>query len=99
MGFSDRRVFGMLALLSSFIDFQHHQFHIDHVFPKSRFTRVRLLDAGIVEDQIDGHVDCSNRIGNLQLLDGTANLEKRARLPSEWMEEAYPNPEATSALL
>ena len=94
MGFSDRRVFGMLSLLSPFIDFQHHQFHIDHVFPKSRFTRVRLLGAGIVEDQIDNHVDCSNRIGNLQLLDGAANIEKRARLPFEWMEEAYPNQEA-----
>ena len=94
MGFSDRRVFGLLSLLSPFIDFQHHQFHIDHVFPKSRFARGRLLDAGIDEDQVDNHVDCANRIGNLQLLDDTANLEKRARLPSEWMEEAYPDEEA-----
>lgn len=94
MGFSDHRLFGMLALLSPFIDFQHHQFHIDHVFPKSRFTPRRLLDAGIREDQIESHVDCSNRIGNLQLLDGAANLEKRARLPLEWMEDAYPDQEA-----
>ena len=94
MGFSDRRVFGLLSLLSPFIDFQHHQFHIDHVFPKSRFGRGRLLDAGIDEDEVDNHMDCVNRIGNLQLLDGAANLEKRARLPLEWMEEAYPDEEA-----
>lgn len=94
MGFSDRRVFGLLSLLSPFIDFQHHQFHIDHVFPKSRFGRGRLRDAGIDEDQMANYVDCANRIGNLQLLDGVVNLEKRARLPLEWMEEAYPNEEA-----
>ena len=94
MGFSDRRVFGLLSLLSPFIDFQRNQFHIDHVFPKSRFARGRLLAAGIDEDEVDIHVDCANRIGNLQLLDGATNLEKRARLPLEWMEEAYPEEEA-----
>ena len=94
MGVSDRRVFGLLALLSPFIDFQHHQFHIDHVFPKSRFTRGQLRGAGIDEDQIENHVDSANRIGNLQLLDGAVNLEKRAQLPLDWMEIEYPNEEA-----
>ena len=94
MGFSDRRVFGLLSLLSPFIDFQHHQFHIDHIFPKSRFERGRLLDAGVDENEVDNHVDCANRIGNLQLLDGAVNLKKRARLPSEWMAEVYPDEEA-----
>ena len=94
MSYSDRRVFALLALLSPFIDFQHHQFHIDHVFPKSRFARGRLLDAGVDEDHVENHVDCANRIGNLQLLDDAANLEKRARLPWDWMEEAYPDEEA-----
>ena len=94
MGISDRRVFGLLALLSPFIDLQHHQFHIDHVFPKSRFTRRGLLDAGIDEGQIENHMDSANRIGNLQLLDGAVNLEKRAKLPWDWMEIEYPNEEA-----
>lgn len=94
MGISDRRAFGLLALLSPFINFQHHQFHIDHVFPKSRFTRGRLLRAGIDEDQIETHVDSANRIGNLQLLDGAVNLEKRAQLPLDWMDVEYPNEDA-----
>ena len=94
MGISDRRMFGMLSLLSPFIDFQHHQFHIDHVFPKSRFTRNRLLAAGICDEQIESHLDCCNRIGNLQLLDGAANLAKRAKMPLDWMEEAYRDEEA-----
>ena len=89
MGLNDRRVFAQLALLSPFIDFQHHQFHIDHVFPKSRFTISRLLNAGIIEEQIEVLTDCANRIGNLQLLDGAINLEKQATLPAEWIETQF----------
>ena len=38
MGIGDRRTFGLLALLSPFIELQRHQFHIDHNFPGTRFT-------------------------------------------------------------
>lgn len=91
--YSDRRIFGLLSLLSPFIDFQHHQFHIDHVFPSSRFTRKRLLDAGIDVSEVEVFMDCANRIGNLQLLDGVANIEKSKQLPLEWIEKAYPGEE------
>ena len=91
MGLTDRRVFALLALLSPFIDFQHHQFHIDHVFPRSRFTTTRLRDAGVDNEQVDEFVDCADRIGNLQLLDGTVNLEKRATLPAEWIDARFHN--------
>ena len=98
MRISDRRVFALLALLSPFIDLQHHQFHIDHVFPKSRFTPTRLRHAGVgdeqIDEQIDDFVDCVNRIANLQLLDGTINLEKRAKLPAEWIERHFRNEES-----
>ena len=93
MGLNDRRVFALLAMLSSFIDFQHHHFHIDHVFPKSRFTPSRLREAGIDDKQIDTLVDCANRIGNLQLLDGAINLEKQATLPADWIEMQSPDEE------
>ena len=93
MGLSDRRLFALLALLSPFIDLQHHHFHIDHVFPKSRFTPIRLREAGIDFEQIEVLADCANRIGNLQLLDGAINLEKQATLPAEWVETKYPNEE------
>lgn len=93
MGLSDRRIFALLAMLSPFIDFQHHHFHIDHVFPKSRFTPRRLQEAGIDENQIDVLIGCANRIGNLQLLDGAINLEKQATLPAEWIETQFPTEE------
>ena len=94
MGIGDRRTFGLLALLSPFIDLQHHQFHIDHIFPRSRFTRKRLQDAGIAVEQVDEFMDCADRIANLQLLDGPSNLEKQATLPAEWVEARYPDEEA-----
>ena len=94
MGIGDRRTFGLLALISPFIDLQRHQFHIDHVFPRSRFTRKRLQDAGIAAEQVDVFMDCANRIANLQLLDGPSNREKQAMLPAEWIEAKYPDEEA-----
>ena len=93
MGLNDRRIFALLAMLSPFIDFQHHHFHIDHIFPKSRFTQRRLHEAGVDENQIDILIDCANRIGNLQLLDGAINLEKQATLPAEWVEVQFPTEE------
>ena len=94
MRLNDRRVFALLALLSPFINLQHHHFHIDHVFPKSRFTRGRLREAGIDDEQCDELADRANRIGNLQLLDGAINLEKQATLPAEWIEIQYSDPES-----
>ena len=94
MGLKDRRVFALLALLSPFIDFRRHQYHIDHVFPRSRITRKLLRDAGIGEEEMDTFVDCADRIGNLQLLDGASNLQKQATLPAEWIDAQYPTEES-----
>lgn len=89
MRIADRRIFALLALLSPFIDLQHHHFHIDHVFPKSRFTPTCLKKAGIDEKQFTDMADRADRIGNLQLLDGKLNLEKRAKMPAKWIEYRY----------
>lgn len=94
MGISDRRIFPLLALLSPFIDLQHHHFHIDHVFPNSRFTPTRLRNAGVGDEHHQAFADHANRIANLQLLDGEINLEKRARLPTEWMQEHFAEDQA-----
>ena len=89
MAFSDRRVFALLTLLSPSIDLRTHHFHIDHIFPKSRFTKVRLRSAGVIDEEHENYVDCANRVGNLQLLEGIPNVEKRAKMPAEWMEEHF----------
>ena len=66
-----------------------NQFHIDHVFPVSRFTRSKLRKAGIVEENIDPYLDKVNQLPNLQLLEGAANNEKRAVMPSDWLDNLY----------
>lgn len=88
MKYGDKRLFALLSLLFPFVDLKN-QFHIDHFFPKSRFTNAKLDKAGI--EDVDNYSDWCNRIANLQLLDGPANLEKREKLPSEWLKKQFPN--------
>ena len=94
MAISDRRVFALLTLLSPSIDLRTHHFHIDHIFPKSRFTKAHLRTAEVVDEQHEAYADCANRIGNLQLLEGIPNVEKRAKMPAEWLEEHFANEQA-----
>ena len=94
MTFNDRRVFALLTLLSPSIDLRTHLFHIDHIFPKSRFTRAQLRAAGVVEEQHDTFSDCASRIGNLQLLEGIPNVEKRAKMPAEWLDGHFSGEQA-----
>ena len=79
--YGDRRVFPLLSLLFPFVDF-HNQFHVDHVYPKSRFSRKKLLKAGVAEDEVEGLERRANELPNLQLLEGAANTEKQAAMPA-----------------
>ena len=83
--FGDRRTFSLLSLIFRHLDLRQH-FHVDHVFPKSRFTRAKLDTAGISQDKIDQLQDAADRLPNLQLLEGHENVQKRAMLPTEWLE-------------
>jgi hypothetical protein len=71
------------------------KFHEDHIFPKSRFTRKRLAAAGIPADRIDEYLETVNLLPNLQLLAGTANIEKQDALPADWIgsESVFPSDE------
>jgi hypothetical protein len=89
MQYGDKRLFALLSLLFPFVDL-HNQFHIDHVFPISRFTALRLTKAGVPEAKIEQFAELANSLGNLQLLEGASNVEKRAILPAEWLAKRYP---------
>ena len=78
----------LLVLLYPFIDTSHHM-HIDHVYPKSRFTRVKLQRAGIDEDDLEYLPDWANRLPNLQLLKGGPNQEKSTTFPAIWLTNTY----------
>lgn len=86
---SKDRTFALLALLYPFVDVGGHKFHIDHIFPSSRFSARRLLEAGVPEEDVPEFRDRANRLPNLQLLVGEANESKSDTLPQQWMTETF----------
>jgi hypothetical protein len=88
MRYGDKRLFGLMSLLFTFVDLRN-QFHIDHVFPISRFTSARLRRAGVPEAKVEELAQLASELPNLQLLEGPANVEKQAALPSEWLSKRY----------
>ncbi|WP_405138972.1 hypothetical protein [Nocardia sp. NBC_01388] len=66
------------------------KFHEDHIFPKSRFTKKKLAAAGIAADKIDHYMAVFDLLPNLQLIPGTANIEKQDALPTDWIVTAFP---------
>lgn len=82
--------FALLSLLFNGFNFSHH-FHIDHIYPKSQFTASKLRASGIKDNDIDSLIDKNNRLPNLQLLEGSANNEKRQKMPHKWYETQFPD--------
>ncbi|GAB3316248.1 DUF262 domain-containing protein [Geodermatophilus aquaeductus] len=86
--YGGQRTFPVLAMLYPGLDLSK-VFHEDHVFPRSRFTRKRLAEAGVAVPDIDVFVAAVDRLPNLQLLQGQANVEKQAVLPAKWLDKAF----------
>ena len=83
--FGDKRTFSLLSLLFPHLDLRQH-FHVDHVFPKSRFTQAKLRALELCDNKIGNLQNYSDRLPNLQLLEGHENLQKKAMLPAEWLQ-------------
>lgn len=96
--YAGQRTFSVLSVLYPGLDLSK-KFHEDHIFPKSRFTRKKLLDAGIPLDKIDDYLAAVNLLPNLQLLAGTANIEKQDSLPAEWIDTAFPSEDRRATYL
>lgn len=96
--YAGQRTFAVLSVLYPGLDFSK-EFHEDHVFPKSRFTTKRLLAAGIPPDQVEAYRDRFNLLPNLQLLRGVPNMEKRDKLPAEWLKNAFATEEQSKSYL
>lgn len=92
---SKDRAFALLSLLYPFVDVQNNRFHIDHVFPKSRFSSNLLRDANVPQAAIPDFQDRVDRLPNLQLLAGEENESKRDKLPHQWIAATY---DSTTAL-
>ena len=87
--YNGRRTFPVLTMLYPGLDLSK-SFHEDHIFPKSRFTKKRLAAAGIPADRVEDFLAAYDLLPNLQLLTGTANVEKQASLPASWVGTAFP---------
>lgn len=79
----------ILSILYPWADLRHN-FHVDHMFPKSEFTYKKLTDRGISEEKINYFIEKCNLIGNLQLLDEIPNIEKKAMDFDIWVKEKIP---------
>lgn len=96
--YAGQRTFSVLSVLYPGLDLSK-KFHEDHIFPKSRFTEKKLLDAGVPLDSIDDYLAAVNLLPNLQLLAGTANIEKQDSLPTEWIDTAFPSEDKRATYL
>lgn len=87
--------FSVLALLYPTLDFAN-KFHMDHIHPRSVFTRRKLVKAGVSADLIDSFIDRVDLLPNLQLLEGVPNQEKSDTAFADWFDSAISGREAKS---
>ncbi len=89
MVFFDRhsRVFPILHILYPNLNYKTTAFHIDHIYPKSKFKEGnKKLDKDFYE--------CGNHLYNLQLLEGAENSAKKDKDPEVWLKEEYKDEQA-----
>jgi hypothetical protein len=93
------RVFPLLALLYAGANVQQVTYHVDHIFPQSRFTPAKLKrDETIEPEKTNLYSERYDLLPNLQLLEGAANVAKQAMLPAEWWRQAEPNADVRDAI-
>ncbi|MDX9856738.1 MAG: DUF262 domain-containing protein [candidate division Zixibacteria bacterium] len=80
--------FSTLALIYPSFDFRN-KFHIDHIHPRSHFTKARLLKQGISETDVEFYLENVNLLPNLQLLEGVPNQEKSDLPVADWIKEKH----------
>ncbi|GAA9397666.1 DUF262 domain-containing protein [Helicobacter pylori] len=81
---SSARVFPILQILYPNLKCKTTIFHIDHIYPKSKFKKENeKLDKDFYE--------YGNHLYNLQLLEGKENSAKKDKDPEAWLKEEYKN--------
>ncbi|RVZ10152.1 DUF262 domain-containing protein [Helicobacter pylori] len=72
-------VFPILQILYPNLNYKTNTFHIDHIYPKSKFKKNKKLNQDFYE--------CGNYLFNLQLLEGQENSTKKDKDPEVWLKE------------
>ena len=87
----NRYTFLILSLLYPTLNYRDH-FHQDHIFPRSFFTSsARLSSKGVAPEEHEFYLDHYNNLGNLQLLPGIPNQEKRDKDFEDWFDSTCPD--------
>ncbi|WP_259457601.1 DUF262 domain-containing protein [Helicobacter pylori] len=73
-------VFPILQILYPNLNYKTTTFHIDHIYPKSKFKKEN--------EKLDKDF-CVNHLYNLQLLEGAENQAKKDKDPEVWLKEEY----------
>jgi len=84
--------FSVLTFLYPWLKYDQ-QFHVDHIFPRSKFTTKELKQQNIPQEKWHLWLDHYNDLGNLQLLQGPANIAKSDVAFEHWIEKECPTPE------
>ncbi len=75
-------VFPILQILYPNLNYKTTTFHIDHIYPKSKFKKEnKKLNKDFYK--------CENHLYNLQLLEGQENSAKKDKDPEVWLKEEY----------
>lgn len=75
------------------------KYHQDHIHPKSKFHRRNMKINGFSEEDIESFNAEVNGLANLQLLEGTNNIEKKDMPFNEWLTQECPNQARKEAYL
>ncbi len=84
---SDARVFPVLRILYPHMNYKTTTFHIDHIYPKSKFNEKNKK----LNQDFYGWKDY---LFNRQLLEGAENIAKKDKDPEVWLKEEYKNEQA-----
>ncbi|MEN6350509.1 MAG: DUF262 domain-containing protein [Syntrophomonas sp.] len=76
--------FQALALLYPWLDYRN-QFHLDHMHPKSKFTKKEFSKLNLTNDDAECYLKYCNNIVNLQLIEGPINQQKSDMSLSDWI--------------
>jgi hypothetical protein len=96
--YGQRRTFAFLALLFPHVDTRNVH-HVDHVFPKALLRKPALRKLGQDDAAVDEIQARQDLLSNLQLLEGSVNIDKSATAPAVWVAEHYGSGDSASAYL
>lgn len=87
--YGTKRSYSALSLLYSSLNFSF-KYHQDHIHPKSFFNKRKLGTLGITDEKKkDEFIARYNKLANLQLLQATTNIEKKAKPFDQWVNENF----------